>query len=259
MPAQDATNVASRPRGVALVIGNSRYRHANPLANPSNDAADVSAALRALGFEVIEGIDLGRQAMTDAIRNFSRKLESATIGIAFFAGHGLQVSGKNFLLPVDARLERADDLEAAAVDLSRIVAAMESKDRVSLIFLDACRDNPMTQPTASAKSVGRNLGSVAGGTSTSTPDVEQGLATAKGAVGTLIAYSTQPDNVALDGDGRNSPFAAALLAHIAAPRLEIETMMKQVRLDVITATQNKQNSLEPFLTRRRRIFKRPMT
>jgi tetratricopeptide (TPR) repeat protein len=238
-PGKAETTVPPQPRGVALVIGNSKYKFAGALANPANDATDIAKALRALGFEVVEGLDLDLQAMAGTLREFTRKLETATIGIAFYAGHGLQVNGKNYLLPTDARIRSADTLDADAVDMARILAAMESKSRVSLIFLDACRDNPTARSLAPAAAERSRGGPVARSDAPAT-DVEPGLAATKGAAGTLIAYSTQPDNVALDGDGRNSPFAMALLKRIATPGLEIESMMKQVRLDVIAATQNRQ-------------------
>jgi Tfp pilus assembly protein PilF len=214
-------------RRVALVIGNSRYRYAAPLPNPSNDAADVSAALRKLRFEVIEGRDLDRRGMEDGIRAFGRKLEGADLALLFYAGHGMQVGGKNYLIPVDAKLERGGDLSLDTIEVGQILAQMEAEKRVNLVFLDACRDNPL------ARSLARSLG-------TRSTAVGSGLAAIQSAVGTMIVYATQPDNVALDGDGRNSPFTAALLKHIATPRLEISALMKRVRADVIVATHEKQ-------------------
>jgi uncharacterized caspase-like protein len=145
----------------------------------------------------------------------------------FYAGHGLQVNGKNYLVPVDAKLERPGDLALDAVDIGNVLAQMEAEKRVNLIFLDACRDNPL------ARSLARSLG-------TRSSAVGQGLASIQSAIGTMIAYATQPDNVALDGEGRNSPFTAALLKHIVTPGLEIGTLMKRVRADVIAATREKQ-------------------
>jgi Tfp pilus assembly protein PilF len=214
-------------RRVALVIGNSRYQHAVQLPNPSNDAADIAQALRKLRFDVIEGRDLDRRAMEDKIRAFGRKLEGADLALLFYAGHGMQVGGKNYLVPVDAKLERTGDLSLDTIEMGQILAQMEAEKRVNLIFLDACRDNPL------ARSFARSLG-------TRSTAVGSGLAAIQSAVGTMIAYATQPDNVALDGDGRNSPFTAALLKHIATPRLEISTLMKRVRADVIAATHEKQ-------------------
>jgi tetratricopeptide (TPR) repeat protein len=213
---------------VALVIGNSKYRYANPLPNPANDAADISQILRKLGFDVIEGLNLDRRGMEDKIRAFGRKLEAgADLAVLFYAGHGMQVGGRNYLIPVDAKLERSGDLTLDTIELGQILAQMEAEKRVNLVFLDACRDNPL------ARSFARSLG-------TRSASVGAGLAPVQGAIGTMIAYATQPDNVALDGDGRNSPFTTALLKYIATPKLEIGTIMKRVRADVIATTREKQ-------------------
>jgi hypothetical protein len=212
---------------VALVIGNGRYRHAAVLTNPANDAADIAATLRKLGFDVVEGRDLDKRAMEDKAREFGRKLEKASLALFFYAGHGLQVGGKNYLAPIDAKLERPGDLSFETIDVAQILAQMEAEQRVNLVFLDACRDNPL------ARTLARSLG-------TRSAVVGRGLATIQSAVGTMIAYATQPDNVALDGDGRNSPFTTALLKHIATPGLEISSLMKRVRAEVIAATRRKQ-------------------
>jgi len=224
-----AQTVVSSPaeRRVALVIGNGDYRHSTKLANPRNDASDIAAALRKLSFDVIEGRDLDRRGMEDRIRDFGRKLDRATMALFFYAGHGIQVGGKNYLIPIDAKLERAGDLTLDTIDLGQVLAQMEVERRVNLVFLDACRDNPL------ARSFARSLG-------TRSTAVGQGLASIQSAIGTMIAYATQPDNVALDGEGRNSPFTAALLKHIATPNLHISLMMQRVRGDVIAATREKQ-------------------
>jgi tetratricopeptide (TPR) repeat protein len=214
-------------RRVALVIGNSKYRYAPQLRNPSNDASDIAQALRKLGFDVVEGRDLDKHGMEDRTREFGRKLEGADLALLFYAGHGLQVAGKNYLVPIDARIERAGDLSLDTIEVGQILAPMEAEKRVNLVFLDACRDNPL------ARSLARSLG-------TRSTSVGSGLAAIQSAVGTMIAYATQPDNVALDGDGRNSPFTAALLKHIATPNVEIGTIMRRVRADVVAATLERQ-------------------
>jgi tetratricopeptide (TPR) repeat protein len=219
--------VTAPGRRVALVIGQSDYRYAPKLDNPTNDAADISTLLRKLNFEVVESKNLDRRGFDDAIREFGRKLDRADIALFFYAGHGLQVGGKNYLVPVDAKLERLGDLALDAVELNTVMAQMEAEKRVNLVFLDACRDNPL------ARSLARSLG-------TRSVAIGQGLASIQGAVGTLIAYSTQPDNVALDGEGRNSPFTMALLRHLATPGMEIGAVMRRVRADVIAATRDKQ-------------------
>ena len=149
------------------------------------------------------------------------------MALLFYAGHGMQVGGKNYLVPVDAKLERVGNLSFETIEVGEILALMEAEKRVNLVFLDACRDNPL------ARSFARSLG-------TRSTSVGPGLAAIQSAVGTMIAYATQPDNVALDGEGRNSPFTAALLKHITTPALEISAMMKRVRADVIAATREKQ-------------------
>jgi len=183
--------------------------------------------LRNIGFDVIEGRDLERRAMEEKIREFGRRLDNADVALFFYAGHGLQVGGKNYLVPVDAKLERAGDLSFETLDVGLVLGQMEADKRVNLVFLDACRDNPLS------RSLARALGARSAA-------VGQGLASIQSAVGTMIAYATQPDNVALDGDGRNSPFTTALLKHIATPGLEISSVMKRVRADVVAATRDRQ-------------------
>jgi hypothetical protein len=227
-PAQPAV-VSSTEFGhrVALVIGNGDYRVANRLSNPTNDANDMAAVLRRLGFDVVEGKNLDRRAMDDAIREFGRKLDGADLALFFYAGHGLQVGGKNYLVPIDAKLERAGDLLLDTVDVGTVLAQMEGEKRVNLVFLDACRDNPLS------RSLARSL-------ATRSTSVGVGLAPIQSAVGTMIAYATRPESVAFDGEGRNSPFTTALLKHIATPGVDIGALMRRVRADVIAATREKQ-------------------
>jgi uncharacterized caspase-like protein/uncharacterized protein with WD repeat len=213
---------------VALVIGNGAYQSATKLANPANDATDIANALRTIGFDVVEGVDVDRRTMEVRIREFSRKLPDAKVALFFYAGHGMQVAGKNYLVPVDAKLEQAGDLALDTVDVHVVLQQMESQKRVNLVFLDACRDNPL------ARSLAKSFGSSRSGA------VGQGLASIQSAIGTMIAFATQPDNVALDGNGRNSPFTTALLKHIHTPGLDISVMMRRVRTDVLAATGERQ-------------------
>ncbi|MDB5601693.1 MAG: hypothetical protein JWN71_3737 [Xanthobacteraceae bacterium] len=213
---------------VALVIGNGAYMSATKLANPANDAADIAKVLRDIGFDVVEGVDVDRRTMEVKVREFSRKLSDAKVALFFYAGHGMQVAGKNYLVPVDAKLEQAGDLALDTVDVHVVLQQMESQKRINLVFLDACRDNPL------ARSLAKSFGSSRSGA------VGQGLASIQSAIGTMIAFATQPDNVALDGSGRNSPFTTALLKHIRTPGLDISVMMRRVRTDVLAATGERQ-------------------
>jgi uncharacterized caspase-like protein len=197
------------------------------LANPPNDASDVARALRNIGFDVVEGHNLTKRDMEGKIREFGHKLDRANLALFFYAGHGLQVSGHNYLVPIDAKLDRPADLNFEAFDVNLVLQQMEAEKRVNLVFLDACRDNPL------ARSLARSMG-------TRSAAVGRGLASIQGSVGTMIAYATQPDNVAMDGDGRNSPFTTALLKYIETPGLEVSSLMKRVRADVVTATRDRQ-------------------
>lgn len=176
----------------------------------------------------MEGRDLDYQGLRSAVRDFSGKLDGAAVALFFYAGHGLQVGAKNYLVPVDAKLEAASALELDTLDVETVTRAMEGEQRVNLVMLDACRDNPFTN------ALQRALG-------TRSAAVGRGLAPIRTAGGTLVAFATAPDTVALDGDGaRNSPFTTALLKHIRQPGLEVEAMLKRVRGDVMEATRGKQ-------------------
>ena len=214
---------------VALVVGNSTYKAVNPLANPVNDANDISSALKDAGFDVVLGIDVDKRDFDARIRSFTELLENADVAIFFYAGHGLQVAGRNYLIPVDAKLQNERDLDFDAVNLDFILKQMElgRADKTNIVFLDACRDNPFTRNLA------RSMG-------TRSASIGKGLAQVDTGVGTFIAYSTQPGNVALDGTGRNSPFTAALAKHVLEPDHNLTSVMIQVRKDVLAATGGKQ-------------------
>ena len=222
-----AMNAAQPGQRVALVIGNSAYAYTVPLKNPVNDAEDISRALESLGFEVVVGTDLSHNDLTKTVRRFAKRIKGAETVLFFYAGHGLQVNGVNYLIPIDARLAEEEDLEFEAIRLERIVELMERVPRTSLIFLDACRDNPLS------RSLARSMG-------TRSVGIGRGLARIEARVGTMISFATEPGQVALDGRGRHSPFTGALLTHIATPDLDIALMMRKVRQDVILATQSKQ-------------------
>ncbi len=213
---------------VALVIGNSAYQHAPTLANPKNDATDMAAALKRLGIQVIEGFDLDKASLERKVRDFSGVLRDAEVGLFYYAGHGLQVAGQNYLVPVDARAEAADALDWEMVRLELVQRTMERSTATNIIFLDACRNNPFT----------RNLARVMGTRST---EIGRGLAPVESGVGTLISFSTQPGNVALDGLGqRNSAFAASLVKHVTSSSDDLGAILIAVRNDVMRETQRKQ-------------------
>ncbi|GAB6039517.1 caspase family protein [Endothiovibrio diazotrophicus] len=213
---------------VALVVGNSEYMHAPFLPNPANDALDIREKLTSLGFDVKLIQDASRTQLEDAIRKFSKALRGSSVGLFFYAGHGLQVHGENYLVPIDAALMDEADIQFETVSVDVVMDQMERDSRISLVFLDACRDNPL------ANKLARSMG-----TSRST-SVARGLGQIEAGMGTLLAYSTQPGNVAVDGDGRNSPFTAALLEHIGEGGLEVRQLLTRVRADVIKKSNGKQ-------------------
>jgi uncharacterized caspase-like protein len=220
---------AAAEKRVALVIGNAAYQNAPRLQNPSNDATDIAAKLRGLDFEVIEGIDLGKRDMEKRIRAFAEALSSADVALFYYAGHGLQVDQRNFLAPIDAQLKSETDLDFEAVQLDLVLKQMVRNARTSIVFLDACRDNPLA---ANLAQVSRSL------------DVGRGLARLEAAASMMVVYSTEPGKVALDGTGRNSPFTAALLRHIDSEGESISDMMIEVRNDVLKETGGKQRPFE---------------
>jgi len=222
-----AAPIAQAEKRVALVVGNSAYQHAGRLANPANDAADVAAALKKLGFQVIEGFDLDKAAFDRKVRDFAGALKGADAGVLFYAGHGMQVAGENYLVPIDAKAEDATALEFEMLRVAMIHRIMEQQTNTNILFLDACRDNPL------ARNLARGMG-------TRSTDVGSGLARIESGVGTLISFSTQPGNVALDGAGRNSPFAGALVKQLNSSADDLGAMLITVRNDVMKETQRKQ-------------------
>ena len=220
-------STALAQKRVALVIGNSAYQHTPKLTNPKNDATDMVAALKKHGFQVLEGFDLDKAAFERKVRDFAIALSSAQVGVFFYAGHGLQVSGHNYLVPIDAQLSTASALDFEMVRLDLVHRTMEREAQTNILFLDACRDNPLA----------RNLARAMGTRST---EVGRGLAQVESGVGTLISFSTQPGNVALDGVGRNSPFAGALINHMSSSNDDLGAILIGVRNDVMKETQRKQ-------------------
>ena len=211
---------------VALVVGNAAYEHAPVLRNPRNDADAIAAALEELDFNVIRGLDLDRNRFFDKLDAFTEAARGADVALFFYAGHGLQVDGRNFLAPVDARLAKKLHLRSQAIDLDTVMGEMNSL--TNLVFLDACRDNPLAGNLARSMGMNRSAGST------------RGLARVEDQTGTLIAYATSPGTVADDGAGDHSPFTAALLEHIATPGLSIFDLVNEVSNTVRERTKGKQ-------------------
>ena len=222
-----AGGAALAAKRVALVIGNGAYTNAPTLTNPKNDAEDMAAALKALGFTVILGTDLDKRAMDRKILEFETALSGADAGVFHYSGHGLQVAGVNYLVPVDAELSSPAALRIEAVRLDFVQETMEREAKTNILFLDACRNNPL------ARNLARSLG-------TRSADIGHGLAAAESGVGTLVSFSTQPGNVALDGQGRNSPYSGPLAKAIGTPGEDILSILTAVRNEVLTATGQKQ-------------------
>lgn len=222
--AQAAT--AAPDRRVALVIGNSAYTSVTQLPNTLRDAKAVSGALKRLGFEVVEGYDLKIDEMTGLVREFAQKLDGSKAGVVYYAGHGIAVGDENYLLPVDIALKSEADLDFKAVNVQLVLRQMQRDERVNIVILDACRDNPFAgQLAARSRAVTRGLLPIE----------------TQSASGILIAFATDPRSVALDGNaGGNSPFTTALLRHIETPDVSITTVMDRVRADVWEATNKKQ-------------------
>lgn len=215
-------------RRVALVIGNSHYQHLVELQNPAHDAEAVSKRLKHAGFEVIEGRDLNKIGVEGAIRGFFRELNKNDIALFYYSGHAVEVGGVNYLLPVDATLASPDDLEVEAISITSIIDILKQRAGLQLVFLDACRDNPFdAQNFAVADQV-------------LTPSRGTGLARIAPAMGTLVAFATEPGQVAFDGEGQISPFSAAFAANVEKPGLEVRQMLTRMRRDVIDVTGGKQ-------------------
>lgn len=212
---------------VALVVGNGAYHYTSALKNPRNDASDIASQLRMRAFEVLEGYDLDKEAFGRKLQEFSAALKGAEAGVFFYAGHGLQVAGQNYLVPVDAKAESEDALDWEMFKVELVHRAMERSTNTSVLFLDACRDNPL------ARNLARNMGTRSG-------YVGRGLAPIESGIGTLISFSTQPGNVALDGSGRNSPFAGALVKQISSSTDDLSAILIEVRNEVMKATERRQ-------------------
>jgi tetratricopeptide (TPR) repeat protein len=223
-----ATSVGRR---IALVIGNSAYQGVGRLANPANDGRAIAVSLRRLGFaEVVERYDLGVVAMGVALKDFGDRTGNADWAVVYYAGHGMEMNGISYLIPVDAKLEKDTHVADETIALSRVLEKVENARKLRLVILDACRNNPfvarMVRTGGALRSIGR------------------GLAQVEPEGGVLVAYAAKHGSTAEDGPGANSPFAEALLAHMEDPGLEINFLFRKVRDRVLANTGRRQ---EPFL------------
>jgi hypothetical protein len=222
---------ASAEKRVALVVGNSNYRSAAPLPNPANDAAAVAATLKSAGFDIVESrLDLRAADMRRALRDFADQAADADIAVIYYAGHGIEVDGTNYLLPTDAKLERDTDIYDEGFSLDRILLAIEPARLLRLVIVDACRNNPFAdgmKRTVSSRSVGRGLARIEPTTTN-----------------TLVAFAAKAGFTALDGAAGNSPYATALVKYIARPGLDLRKAFGFIRDDVLQATGSRQ---EPYV------------
>ena len=209
---------------IALVIGNSAYRNVPALSNPANDARGIAVTLKGLGFTLVgDGAetDLDKPALEKAIRSFGEALKSGGVGVFYYAGHGLQVHGENYLVPVDANPTKEADIDFELVDANLVLRQMEEANaKLNIVILDACRNNPF------------------GGTGTRA--IASGLAQMKAPEGTIISYATQPGNVASDGGGEHSPFASAIISTLATPNLNVLEAFNQIGVKVKKETGDNQ-------------------
>ena len=214
---QPTQNSAKR---LALVIGNGAYSSAPPLKNPPNDARDMAASLGTLGFEVSSGVNLNQRDMKRLIREFGQKLKSGGSGLFYYAGHGVQSKGRNYLVPVDAEIQSEAEVEDSGVDVGLVLNFMdEAQNGLNIVILDACRNNPF----------GRSFRSAV-----------EGLAQVDAPTGTLIAYATAPGRVASDGSGQNGLYTSELLKQMRVPGVSVTDMFMRVRAEVMKQTANKQ-------------------
>ncbi len=201
------------------MIGNGSYK-SSPLRNPVNDAVDVASKLKRLGFDVTDGKDMTRKEMRSAIRAFGDNLKKGGVGLFYYSGHGMQVKGKNYLIPVGVDIQSEDEVEDEAIDAGLVMRKMEKADNtMNMVFLDACRDNPFARSFRTGS---------------------RGLAQMDAPSGSLIVYSTAPGSIAADGKGRNGIFTKNLLLHLSTPGLEVGTMLRMVRVSVEKDTDGKQ-------------------
>ena len=217
--AQETRGINLHSDRYALVIGNSAYQTV-PLQNPVNDAEDMTATLKEMGFTVILKKNADQRTMEDTIRHFGKQLRGGGVGLFYFAGHGMQVDGRNYLIPIDARIESESDVKYEAIDAGRVLGKMEdAENKINIVILDACRNNPFSRNFRTS---------------------ERGLARMDAPKGSLIAYATAPGEIAADGTERNGIFTKYLLKNMIVPNWPIELVLKQARIDVANETNGQQ-------------------
>ena len=239
-----ATPIAQHGRRVALVIGNSAYKNVSVLANPQKDASAIAAAFRNIGFEtVVLASDASREKLIEALRAFAEEAEKADWAIVYYAGHGIEVNGVNYLIPVDAALKADRDVQFETVPLDQVMASVEGAKKLRVVMLDACRDNPFTPAMRRTAAPAAVAAAPTAGGVIATRSVGRGLGEVKVSGASLVVYAAKHGQTALDGEGENSPFAIALVQRLATPGVEINKIFRLVRDDVMEATAGRQ---EPF-------------
>ena len=222
---------ASATTRVALVVGNSNYKNAAVLPNPANDAAAVAATLKGAGFDIVDlRLDLSAADMRRALRDFADRARDSDVAVVYYAGHGIEIEGTNYLIPTDATLQRDTDIYDEAFSLDRVLLTIEPARQLRLVIVDACRNNPFAETmkrTVSSRTVSRGLARIEPTTTN-----------------TLVAFAAKAGLTALDGNSKNSPYAAALVKHIATPGLDVRRAFGFIRDDVLQATGNRQ---EPYV------------
>lgn len=222
--------LAQAEQRVALVIGNSAYQHQTALPNPVRDATAIAGKLRELGFGTVElATDLGRDELRRRLISFSDQAAEADWALIYFAGHGIELGGTNYIIPVDAGLKRDKQVRIEAIPLYELLEAVEGAGKLHLVILDACRNNPFLAGMQRSEGVTRAIG--------------RGLARVEPSKGTLVAYAARDGQLAIDGEGANSPYVAALLHHMGTPGLELSLLFRRVRDTVLQQTNGEQ---EPF-------------
>jgi tetratricopeptide (TPR) repeat protein len=237
------STAAKQGRRVALVIGNSAYKNVPVLTNPLKDAEAVAASLRNIGFETVTlANDATREKLIDGLRAFGNEAEKADWAMVYYAGHGIEVNGQNYLIPVDAKLAADRDVQFEAIPLEQVMASLEGAKKLTLVLLDACRDNPFA-PQIRKTAAPDAAAAVTAGGKVGTRSIGHGLGEVKVQGASLVVFAAKHGQTALDGEGENSPFAVAMVQRIATPGVEINKIFRLVRDDVMEATAGRQ---EPY-------------